>query len=66
MLDLFRLLVVVFLVMHGLVHLIWFLASWTSIRVGFGDGAWILPGNLTIKSKVGKLWGIGALAALGL
>ena len=66
MLDLFRLLVVVFLIMHGLVHLVWFLASWTSIRLGFGDGAWILPGEFTIDGKAGKLWGLGALVVLAL
>jgi len=61
MLDLFRLLVVVFLVMHGIGHIIWFLAAWTPIKAGVGDGAWILPGDVTISSPVGKLWGLLAL-----
>jgi hypothetical protein len=64
MLEVFWLLVVAFLFMHGLVHLLWFLASWTSVRLGFGDGNWILPGEVTIGSKVGKLWGLAALVVL--
>lgn len=66
MLEFFRILVIVFLVMHGLVHVIWFVASWTGIRTGFGDGAWILPGEVTIGSPLGKVWGIGGLVVLGL
>jgi hypothetical protein len=60
-LDLFRLLVVVMLVMHGLSHVIWFLASWTSMRTGVGDGPWILPGEVTIRGRIGKAMGLLAL-----
>ena len=42
-------------------HVIWFLASWTSIRTGVGDGAWILPGDITIRGRVGKALGLLAL-----
>jgi hypothetical protein len=59
--DLFRILVVVFLAMHGVGHLIWFLAAWTPLRSGFGEGRWILPGEVTIRSPLGKLWGLAAL-----
>ena len=61
MTDLFRILVVVLLAMHGIGHVIWFLASWTSVRSGFGDGRWILPGEVTIRSPLGKAWGVAAL-----
>lgn len=61
MTDLFRLLVVILLVMHGVGHLIWFVASWTPLRSGFGEGRWILPGEVTIRSPLGKLWGLAAL-----
>ena len=64
MLDLFRLLVVVFLVMHGIGHIIWFLAAWTPFKAGVGDGPWILPGDVTISSPVGKMWGLLALVVL--
>jgi hypothetical protein len=74
MLDLFRVLVVLFLIMHGMVHLLWFLSSWTSVRTGFRNGPWVLPGDVTIRSPIGKIWGLGgvvvfvlfSLGALGL
>jgi hypothetical protein len=61
MTDLFRILVVLFLAMHGIGHVIWFLAAWTRVRSGFGSGRWILPGDVTIRSPLGRLWGIFAL-----
>lgn len=60
-LDLFRLLVAVVLVLHGLSHVVWFLASWTSVRTGVGGGKWILPGDITIRGRVGKALGLLAL-----
>ena len=63
MLDLFRILVVVILVMHGIGHLVWFLAAWTPVRAGVKDGSWLLPGNVTIRSPLGRVLGIVALAA---
>jgi hypothetical protein len=59
--DLFRILVVIFLAMHGVGHLIWLLAAWTPLRSGFGEGRWVLPGEVTIRSPLGKLWGLAAL-----
>lgn len=64
MTDLFRILVVIFLALHGVGHVIWFLAAWTRVRSGFGDGRWILPGDVTIRSPLGKLWGIVALLVM--
>ena len=61
MLDLFRILVVVMLLMHGLSHLIWFLASWTSVHTGVGEGSWVLPGDVTIRSPIGRMLGLLAL-----
>ncbi len=65
MLDLFRILLAALLAMHGLLHLIWFLAAWTSVRTGVRDGTWILPGSVTIRSHVGKVTGALALLAVG-
>ena len=61
MVDLFRILVAVMLVMHGISHIIWFLASWTSVPTGVGDGSWILPGEVTIRGRIGKALGLLAL-----
>lgn len=66
MLELFRVMVIIFLVMHGLVHGVYFVASWLSVRTGFGDEPWILPGKFTIRSPMGKLWGLGGLVAMAL
>jgi hypothetical protein len=60
-LDLFRILVVLMLVAHGISHLIWFLAGWTTVRTGVGDGSWILPGEVTIRSPLGRVLGLVAL-----
>ncbi len=65
-LEIFRLFVIIFLVMHGLVHVVWFVASWTKLRTGFRDGTWILPGGFTIHGWVGKFWGLGGLVVMAL
>ncbi len=64
MLDLFRILLVVFIAMHGAVHVIWFLAAWTPVSAGVKDGPWILPGNITIHSPLGRALGLLALAVV--
>lgn len=57
------------LVMHGLAHLGGFLASWTAGRAGFADRAWLLPGDATPDSSLGKgfspLWLVAMLGLLG-
>jgi hypothetical protein len=62
--ELFRFLVIIFLAMHGIGHVIWVLAAWTPIRAGVGDGVWSLPGAVTIRSPLGRVCGLVALAAL--
>jgi hypothetical protein len=64
LLDLFAILVAVFIAMHGIGHAIWFLAAWTTIGAGVGDGPWGLPGAVTIRSPLGRLWGALALVTL--
>ena len=59
--DFFRILVAIMLIMHGLSHVIWFLSAWTTVPTGVGDGKWILPGNITIRGRVGKALGLLAL-----
>ena len=59
--DLFRLLVVAMLWLHGVSHVIWFLSAWTSVPTGVGEGKWILPGDITIRGRVGKALGLLAL-----
>lgn len=64
--EIFRLLVVVFLVLHGLGHIIWFLASWTRYSAGISDGPWLLPGDFSITSIPGRLISLLALVVMGL
>jgi len=64
--DLFRILVAAMLIMHGFSHLIWFLSAWTSVHTGVGEGAWILPGEITIRGRVGKALGLLALIVIAI
>jgi hypothetical protein len=64
MIDLFRILLAGMLAMHGIGHIIWFLAAWTPIRAGVQDGPWLLPGNVTIRSPIGKVLGLLALVVV--
>jgi hypothetical protein len=50
--------------MHGIGHSIWFLAAWTRFGAGVREGPWILPGDVTIRSPLGKVWGLVALLAM--
>jgi hypothetical protein len=49
--------------MHGVGHVIWFLGAWTRVRAGIGDGPWGLPGNVTMRSPIGRVWRLLALLA---
>lgn len=62
--DLFRILVAVMLIMHGVSHVIWFLSAWTRVPTGVGEGKWILPGEITIRGRVGKALGLLALIVI--
>ena len=64
MTDILRPLIVVFLVFHGLSHIFWFLAAWRPSKVGVVDGPWILPGDVTLTSVVGRILGIVALVVV--
>jgi hypothetical protein len=61
---LFQVLIVLLLCSLAVMHVIWFLAAWTRVRTGFGEGRWILPGDVTIRSPLGKLWGLVALLVM--
>ena len=44
---------------HGLAHISGFLASFTSVDVGYHtDNAWIFRGDITLKSDFGKIFGM--------
>ena len=66
LLDTFRILLALLLAMHGIGHVIWFLAAWTPVRAGVRDGAWVLPGDVTIRSPIGKVLGLLALMVVAI
>jgi len=57
-------LVMIVLIAHGIGHVTGIMESWTSIEVGFSDKPWILGGNYTTETTVGKAWGVFWLVAL--
>ena len=63
--ELLRLLLVAFLVFHGLSHIVWFMVAWTPWKFDIGNEPWILPGDVTLTSWVGRIVGLVALVAMG-
>jgi hypothetical protein len=61
--DMVRILIVLFLVGHGIGHTIWFLAAWSPVSTGVRDGSWLLPGEVTIRDPAGRALGLLALGA---
>lgn len=60
-----RVLIAGVLVLHGLGHVMGFLAAWTSIPMGFVEGkSWLFSDGVLIDSVTGKIFGLFWLAAL--
>ncbi|MCL4875467.1 MAG: hypothetical protein KJ064_02360 [Anaerolineae bacterium] len=49
---------------HGLGHIMGFLAAWTDVPQGFNENPWIISHHITIKSPLGRVFGLLWLAAL--
>ena len=56
--------VILVLLLHGVGHIMGFLAAWTTIPVGFTSSSWMLSNNVTVQSAVGRAFGILWLVAL--
>lgn len=58
----FRIIVAIILIGHGLGHVMGFIGTWTNWQPFtdpvFNDTPWILPRDVLIKSAVGKVFGI--------
>jgi hypothetical protein len=53
------------LVLHGLGHVMGFLAAWTSIPMGFVEGkSWLFSSGVPIDSVTGKIFGLFWLVAM--
>ena len=66
MYDLLHILIAAALLVHGLSHVVWFLAAWTPYKLGVVDGPWVLPGDVTLTGVVGRIIGLLALVAMAL
>ena len=58
-----RIIVAIGLIAHGLAHLSGFVAAWTVADVGFSTRWMFLSSELSLHSSVGKLFGLLWLAA---
>jgi hypothetical protein len=61
---LLRWLIVLVLIMHGIGHIMGFMAAFTAVPMGWQDAAWLFGGDYRITSPVGKAWGLLWLVAL--
>lgn len=60
----FRLIIALVLILHGIGHTMGFFASWTSVPMGFRDQPWIFSGDIIMSSDVGRAFGLLWLVAL--
>jgi hypothetical protein len=58
--------IAIVLLMHGIGHIMPFLAAWTPQKVGFSDASWLFSGAVGVSSPLGQAFGLlGLLALLG-
>lgn len=60
-----RMILAIPLMAHGLAHLSGFIAAWSAADVGFSTSWMFLSSELSLHSSVGKLFGLLWLAATG-
>jgi DNA-binding transcriptional LysR family regulator len=51
-------------ILHGLAHLSGFLAAWTRGDLGFPNKPWVFSSRVTLKSPIGKVFGLVWLLAM--
>src|SRR5579875_200316 len=61
-----RYIIVIVLLAHGIGHLIPFMAAWTPqiSKAGFSDVSWVLSSGVRIGGPIGQVFGLLALVAL--
>jgi hypothetical protein len=60
----FRIIVSIMLIAHGIGHIIGISAAWTPVKMGFSDHPWIFSNGVNITSGIGRAFGIVWLTAL--
>jgi hypothetical protein len=67
--NIFRWVVIIVLLAHGIGHIMGFLAAWTTVPMGFTDRPWLFSDTITVESAVGRafglLWLVAMIAFLG-
>jgi len=61
-----RYIIAVVLLAHGIGHIIPFMAAWTPriSKVGFSDASWIFSGGVRVESLIGQVFALLGLVAL--
>jgi hypothetical protein len=62
--TLWRWLMIVLLLAHGVGHIIGFLEAWTGVPAGFTNQPWVLSDSVTIESALGRAFGLLWLVAM--
>ncbi len=52
------------LIAHGIGHIMGFMASWTTVPMGFSHDPWVLSSNVTLESVIGRIFGLVWLVAM--
>ncbi len=63
--NLLRWVLAIVLLAHGVGHVMGFVASWTTVPMGFTDRPWLLSDAITVHSTVGRVFGLLWLVAMG-
>ena len=59
-----KLVVVGVLLVHGIGHIMGFLAAWTSVPMGFSTEPWVFSNQVSMSSAIGRVFGLVWLLAL--
>lgn len=62
--NIWKIIMLGMLVMHGLGHITGFLTAWIKLPMGFTEKPWIFSSGVTMYSVLGKVFGLIWLAAM--
>lgn len=60
----FRIILGIALLAHGIGHVIGVSAAWTPVKMGFSDQPWLFSSGVNITTSIGRVFGVVWLAAL--
>lgn len=62
--NIWKIIMLGMLVMHGLGHIVGFLTAWFKLPMGFTENSWVFSSGVTMYSFLGKIFGVIWLAAM--